>query len=174
MLWSAANSPTGRILALGDDTVFGYGRRGIASGQVGHRADTYHLWRRNYPPTPNGESSQKTQPKKRKGLAKPRWFDNDSLIVRAMALTPDKLLVAGPPNLGKKSSGILAFDNRDEALAGFHGRRGVYLQVVSTEDGSTLARHTLQAMPVFDAMSAADGKVFMALQDGTVVCWGQK
>ena len=101
-------------------------------------------------------------------------YGTESLIVRAMVLTDGKLLVAGPPDLAKKSSGLLALENHDEALDGFLGQRGVFLRVVSTEDGATLAEHELPAPPVFDGMSAAEGRVLIALRDGTVVCWSGK
>ena len=166
-------------------TVVGYGRASISSGATGHRADTYHLWRRDREQVqPSEPPQEKPQDKKRKQqqekktgkkrLAAPVWLDLQSLTVRAMTLTPDKLLVAGPPDLGRKTADLLAFDNPDEALAGFLGQRGVYLRLVSTKDGATLAEYPLGAMPVFDGMSAAEGNVVLALQDGTVVCWGKK
>ena len=171
---AASSAPAGRILALGDDAVFGYGRVSISSGPVGHRADAYHLWRRDKKTAPAVVSPKKRRQAKKGGLPAPLWSDANSLIVRAMTLTPELLLVAGPPDLGRKTPDLLAFDNHDEALAGFRGERGVYLRVVSTEDGSTMAQHRLKSLPVFDGMSAAAGNVFLSLQDGTVACWGEK
>jgi len=168
---AAGNSPAGRILVLNDDAVFGYGRTSISSGPTGHRADAYHLWRRDRGQARSNETARGSRQKRGKGPGPTVWSKKDSLIVRAMALTPDKLLVAGPPDLGRKTPKLLAFENPDEALAGFRGERGVYLRLVSIEEGSTLAEHALAALPVFDGMSAASGNVFLALQDGTVVCW---
>jgi outer membrane protein assembly factor BamB len=187
---AASSHPFGRILAMDDQAIFGYGRTAISSGPTGHRADTYHLWRRDRDrllaaETPADEpeaksSAGKRKPKSsagkpkpgRKALAPPAWSDLSSLIVRAMALTPGKLLVAGPPDLGRKSAELLAYDNPDEALAGFRGERGVSLRIVDRDTGSTLAEHLLTAMPVFDGLSVAQGRVLIALQDGTVECWG--
>jgi len=168
---AASSAPAGRILALGDDAVFGYGRTSISGGPTGHRADAYHLWRRDRKPTSAGEPQAKKPRKRGRGMAPPVWSDDKSLVVRAMALTPERLFVAGPPDLGKKTPGLLAFENPDEALAALRGRRGVLLRAVATEDGSTLAEHELPALPVFDGMSAAEGKLLLALRNGTVVCW---
>ncbi len=172
---AAGGAPAGRILALSDESIFGYGRTSIASGATGHKADAYHLWRRDRkPPAPDEPAASgppsRRKPKRKPALSAPVWSDAESLIVRAMVLTPGKLLVAGPPDLGRKTSGVLAFENEDEAMAGYRGERGVFLRLVSTGDGSTLGEHTLPAMPVFDGMAAAHGSVLLALKDGTVVC----
>jgi hypothetical protein len=180
---AASSHPFGRILAMDDQAIFGYGRTTISSGATGHRADTYHLWRRDRDSLLAAESpAGKRKPRSpegkakpgRRALAPPAWSDTRSLIVRAMALTPGKLLVAGPPDLGRKSTELLAYDNQDEALAGFRGQRGVSLRIVATDNGSTLAEHPLPAMPVFDGLSVAGGRVLIALQDGTVECWSGK
>jgi hypothetical protein len=174
--WARATSsaPSGRILAFDGDAMLGYGRTAVAGGPVGHNADSYHLWRRDRRPAPPAESGRKKGRAGRPGSPATVWSDKESLIVRAMVLARDKLLVAGPPDLGRKASGLLAFENEEEALAAFRGEKGVFLRVVSTKDGSTLAEHAIPALPVFDGMSVAAGRIFLALQNGSVVCWGGK
>jgi len=110
-----------------------------------------------------------------KASAKPEpdWADTNSIVARAMVLAGDKLVVAGPPDLGKKATGILAFENEAEALAGFEGQKGVYLRVVGAADGKKLSETKLPAMPVFDGAAAAGGKLYISLKDGTVVCYGK-
>jgi len=88
-------------------------------------------------------------------------------------LAGDRLVVAGPPDLTEKDPALLAYQNEQESLAGFRGERGVSLRVVSAGDGATLSEAKLPTMPVFDGMSAADGKLYIALRDGTVQCWGK-
>ena len=83
-----------------------------------------------------------------------------------MVLTQDKLVVAGPPDLRKKADGILAYANEKEAMASFKGEKGVMLRVLNTTDGRKLSEQRLNAMPVFDGMSAAQGRIFVALKNG--------
>jgi len=83
----------------------------------------------------------------------------------------DRLVVAGPPDAGKKSGGLLAYDNEKEALASFRGEKGVYMRVINLADGKTLSEQRLGTMPVFDGISAAQGKVFIALKNGELQCW---
>ena len=103
----------------------------------------------------------------------PLWSNTQSLTVRAMALAGDRLAVAGPPEVGKKSEGVLSFDNQEEALAAFQGRGDAFLRIVSAEDGETIHQHQLAAMPVFDGLATAGGKIYVGLQDGSVVCLGK-
>ncbi len=39
-------------------------------------------------------------------------------------------------------------------------------------DGKPLAEYSLKRPPVFDGMAAADGRLYFANTDGTVVCYG--
>jgi outer membrane protein assembly factor BamB len=174
--WASGDSTTfGRIMAFNDRHAYGYGRVKIASAAVGHKMDDYHLFgvqkvmmQTNRQPRQKKTKPVATGPKK----PTPFWSDQDSLIVRAMALTRDKLLVAGPPDLRKRQTdGVLAYLNDKEALASFKGEKGVYLRVVNTTDGKTLSEKKLNAMPVFDGLSAARGKVFVSLKNGQIQCW---
>ncbi|MCD6393211.1 MAG: PQQ-binding-like beta-propeller repeat protein, partial [Planctomycetes bacterium] len=171
--------PTGRILCFDEDRIFGYGRKEIASGPVGHRLDSYQLFAKTKIMTQT--KSVPKAPKKQKGAGKPAavkpepgtWSNDRSLVVRAMVLTPDKLVVAGPPDVGRKESKLLAYENEAETLAAFKGEKGTFLQVVSSSDGEVLGQCKLDAMCVFDGMSAASGRIFVSLKDGTLQCWGQ-
>jgi hypothetical protein len=98
--------------------------------------------------------------------------DSDFLIVRAMVVGADKMAVAGPPNAGRKESGLLAYSNPDEVLAAFEGRKGVYLRIVSASDGKSVSETALEALPVFDGMSAANGYLYVAMKNGKLACLG--
>lgn len=157
--------PSGRILCFDEDNVYGYGRKAVASAAVGHRADEYLLWSAEY----HRDSVESGNKKREAGSL--LWTDDDSLIVRAMTLSPGKLCVAGPPDVGRKTPDLLAFDNPHESLEAFLGKKGVFMRVIDTETGKVLSEHRLPAMPAFDGMIAAQGKVFLSLSDGTVQAW---
>ncbi len=67
----------------------------------------------------------------------------------------------------------LAFANEPEARAAFEGKKGVFLRIVNAADGKTVSQISLPAMPAFDGMSTAGGKLYISLQDGTVTCFGK-
>jgi len=51
---------------------------------------------------------------------------------------------------------------------------GGELRVLSVKDGARLATHKLLAAPAFDGLAIAGGKVYLTLQDGTIVCLGKE
>ncbi len=180
--WASGNETTfGRIMTFDEKNAYGYGRVMIASAALGHQADDYHLFgvekvltqtgvrkarnrNRNRNKTANSQADAQKKPA-------PFWADTQSLIVRAMVLTQDKLVVAGPPDVRQKESGILAYKNDEEALASFVGEKGVFLRVLTATDGQVLSETPLDAMPVFDGISAAQGRVFVSLKNGQLQCW---
>jgi hypothetical protein len=170
---NAANAfPSGQILSFNNDAVYGYGREKVAAGPVGHRADTYRLFRSERktiaaPPRKQGK-------KKSSGKTEAMWTDANSLIVRAMVLGHDRLAVAGPVDLGRKDPDKLAFKNEPEARASFEGNKGVYLRIVRAADGKKVSECELPDMPVFDGMAAANGRLYLSTQKGRVVCLSSK
>ena len=50
------------------------------------------------------------------------------------------------------------------------GQGGAILLCVSAKEGKKLGELKLDACPVFDGLAAAEGKLFIAMMDGSVVC----
>lgn len=93
----------------------------------------------------------------------PAWFKWVPVRIRAMVLAGKRLFVAGPPDVVGLS----------DPMAAFKGRKGALLRVYSTTDGALLAEHKLDAPPVFDGLIAANGRLYLSLEDGTILCLGQ-
>ncbi|NQT38472.1 MAG: hypothetical protein HQ581_13330, partial [Planctomycetes bacterium] len=123
------------------------------------------------PPSKSDKGGRRGKPTPAKGEIV--WSDTESLTARAMVLAGDRLVVAGPVDLGEKTEGILSFKNEPEALAAFQGENDICLRVISTADGKTISECKLDALPVFDGMSAAAGKLYLSLKDGSVACFGK-
>jgi hypothetical protein len=95
---------------------------------------------------------------RRRGEDKPHWSVSLPVHVRAMVLAGDVLFAAGAgPAPGK-------------APAGQDVSPTPLLLAISARDGSELARHPLPAAPVFDGMAAARGELYLALENGQVLC----
>ena len=170
---AAGSAPFGRIMSIEDDVIFGYGRESIASQAAGHTLDTYHL----YSSAKKGAEKKSSKGgkkggKKRGGKGKDfRWSNNVNLTIRAMVTTPEYIVAAGVPDMGKKSADILSYDNEQEALDAYQGRKGGLLRIYSKETGEQEVEYKLSAAPVFDGLSIADHAVLMSLKDGTVEYW---
>ncbi len=92
------------------------------------------------------------------------WSQRVPLRIRAMVLTPQRLFVAGPPDV---------IDPQDP-LGAFQGRKGGSLYVIDAATGQRLAEHTLTSPPVFNGAAAARGRLFLAAEDGSLTCLGKR
>jgi len=81
----------------------------------------------------------------------------------AMVAGNKYLAVAGPP----------AEVQRDDPWAGFEGRAGGELHILDSETGKPGNKVDLDSPPVWDGMAVANGRLFIALQDGSIECFGE-
>jgi len=97
-----------------------------------------------------------------------------------MLLADKTLFVAGPPDVLDE---VQAFKYPDEPdvpailsrqNAALVGKEGALLWVASASNGQRLAQYNLKALPVWDGMAAAGGRLYMTLADGRVICWDSK
>ena len=89
---------------------------------------------------------------------KEQWTKRVLIQVRAMVLADKVLFVAGP-----------LYDAGD-GPQGSNEDQGALLIAFSASDGSELARYRLDSAPIFDGMAAADGRLYMSLENGQVFC----
>lgn len=92
------------------------------------------------------------------------WMERVSVRVRAMALANDRLFLTGPPDV---------VDPKDP-LGAFEGRKGALLYCIDAQAGKKTAEYPLASPPVFNGIAAARGRLFLALEDGSVACFGSK
>jgi len=92
----------------------------------------------------------------------PKWSVQIPMRAQAMVISPKRLYLAGPPDVAPV----------DDPMAAFEGRKGGLLWIVSSEDGKRLAEVKLDHPPVFDGMSAANGRLYLATHDGSLICMG--
>jgi hypothetical protein len=172
--WASACRETvfGRILCYDESNVYGYGRIGISGSRMSQWEDAYHLFRApKVLRTTTGSFDKLPKGRKPGPRPTPVWSDPDSLIVHGMALTPGVVIVAGAVDRRVRQGDLLAYEDGDVAMASIKGDYGVRLRLVSAEDGSVVSEERLDAMPVHDGLSAANGSVFISLKNGAVERW---
>ena len=106
--------------------------------------------------------------------------DAPILQVRSIAVAAQTLFVAGPPDVADEEKAFY-FPNspevkadREKQAAALRGSQGALLQAISTRDGKTLAQYRLDALPVYDGMALAYGRLFLSLKNGQVLCMRSK
>jgi outer membrane protein assembly factor BamB len=127
-------------------------------------------------PGGNGGGVPNTKP----SWVEPHWTKDIPLLVRAMLKSEDALFLVGPPDFVDEVETFEKLKNRDEKVqellsrqdAALLGAEGAILRVVSTRDGSTLKDYELKSLPVWDGLAAAQGRLYLATQDGSIVCFG--
>jgi len=120
------------------------------------------------------------------GAAKQMGFDHNwtkfvPVFPRAMVLASDAIVVSGPPDLLDEEYALERLAAKDPAIRkqlqaqadSLEGKKGGRFCVFSTTDGSYISDIDIDALPVWDGMSTAYGRIYMATTDGRVICLGQ-
>ncbi len=165
-------APAGRILAFDEASVYGYGRK--PEYFKWSTPLEYHLFATSKAPkiiTRRGQQG-------RAQSITYNWSQEIPFYVRAMVLAGKTLFVAGPPDVVNEEEAFDRFADPkiqaqlEEQVAVLNGRDGSLLWAVSTSDGAKVAEYKLDFIPVWDGMAAAYGRLFLATNDGRVVCLG--
>jgi len=193
-------APAGRILALDDSAVYGYGRKpqyfrwttpleyhlfaSSKSPEIIQAPPARPAAKKAARPAAKAARPRKQAQPKKKRRARPRpariayrWSQETPLHVRAMVLAGKTLFIAGPPDVLDEEK---AFDGLgdaalraklEEQAASLAGKKGALLLAVSASDGGKLAEYRLESPPEWDAMAAANGRLYFSTTDGKVLCF---
>lgn len=109
-----------------------------------------------------------------------KWRTDLPLLVRSMLKINDNLVVAGPPDIIDEESTFQRLVNGDTSVnaklaeqdRALDGEQGAILQVISAKDGTKLGELKLDALPTWDGMATAYGRLHLTTTDGRVLCYG--
>ncbi|MCF7847986.1 MAG: PQQ-binding-like beta-propeller repeat protein [Kiritimatiellales bacterium] len=173
-------NPAGRLLVKNGESIFGFGRV-----QTDYRWMTplaYHLYHID-------ESAPLLDPDKKvkknagygfptEKLFKYHWSQDVPLFATGLTVAGDVLFAAGAPKLvDEKKDWENIYETDVEARLQkqtelLDGSEGAVLMAVNTKTGKKLADLKLPAIPVWDGMIAANGKVYVCLKNGDLICLG--
>jgi len=191
--------PSGRILAVDADRVYGYGRK--PQYFVNASVLEYHLFgsektvsagaaervsraggKMNRRSTHrNADSSdwklRRAFPTEDLTAARYQWsLDQPALQVRAMVAAGNALAVAGHPDFIDERRAFRLPDDPEvqrrlqKQAEALEGRHGGQLWLVGKTDGRAVARYRLDAPPIFDGMAVAGGRLLISAMDGSLLC----
>jgi len=195
--------PSGRILVTDESSVYGYGRKPeyLCNASVleyhlyaADKAITGEsISRVNKATARINASSDKNNadssdwklrqgfPREDLSAASFRWSQEQlALFVRAMVLTNSTLFIAGPPDVVDEEQAFYRPDDPEilaklgEQEAALEGQKGTLLWAMSASDGKKLAEYELESVPVWDGMAAANGRLYLVMRDGRVLCLAKK
>ncbi|MFC1636100.1 PQQ-binding-like beta-propeller repeat protein [Planctomycetota bacterium] len=97
-----------------------------------------------------------------KATGKQTWAGRIHVRIRAMVVTENFLFIAGPPDVV----------DPEDPLGAFEGRKGGVLVGIDRSGGQRVWEYALDAPPVFDGLAAASGRLYVALKNGSIACFG--
>jgi outer membrane protein assembly factor BamB len=137
----------GRLLVFDESMIYGYGRRQVHwSNQLQDGA--YRLFAVKRREGTAQTSASSVEP----------WTKPVTIQVRAMVLAGNVLFVAGPSA------------DAGNGPAGRNENQGALLMAISASDGTELAQYQLDSSPVFDGMAAAYGRLYVSMENGSLLC----
>jgi len=187
--WKVGNEvPSGRILSYNESSVFGYGRDQYVGGNTGQwrGGEKYQIFAYDRSSDTKEPHQTGRQPAtRRRGRKTPdaealnyRWTGQVPLFVTAMVVAGKTMFIAGPPDVVRtqdaKGEQALRLENPLEIVDAWAGRKGALLWAVSTEDGARLAEYELDSLPVFDGMAATNGRLYLPMKNGQLLCLANK
>jgi outer membrane protein assembly factor BamB len=152
--WGGASAQFGLMMAYDDKNLWVVRRKG------------YSLFKKPNKPFSDEEESVNDFAKRKKGNQKGSASKDYSWNVK-LGARPRALIKAGD-NL---FLGTIPSAKGDDPHAAYEGRVNGMITVVSDKDGQKVAEHKLDAPVKWDGMAAANGKLFVALENGNVECW---
>ncbi len=160
---SRLSVPYGLMLTFDAETVWGVRRAHLMRWNV-KGTGRYTLFAESRPKASTGEAHLPDFRKPSKGsVTKFQWTASLSMRPRAM-LKAGKLLLLG---------GMTDEAGRQDPSAASEARAGGLLQTFAAGDGSKVSECKLPSPPVWDGMAVANGRLFIALQNGRILCLGK-
>ena len=167
--WGIGQAKTSGLMVRGKDAVYGvevYGPNfrettffaGGGNAVFKPGADAYRLLCFSLKPVASPPPAKRAGAKKK--LPPPAWQQSLNIRVTAMVRAGGVIFVAGSPD---------TVDPQDPHGA-WEGRKGGLLAALSATNGKLLAQINLPSPPVWDGMAVARGKLYLALEEGTVAC----
>ena len=158
---SGASALFALMMAYDDESIWGVNRK------------DYTLFKAENKPfsddeEPLNDFTAKKSPPKQKGKKKGAPKDDKIVWQSALSLRPRAMLKAGKHLF---FGGMPKEVAKDDPHATYEGRKGGLLAVVSAEDGTTVKQYALDSPVAWDAMAAANGKLFLSTEKGELQCW---
>lgn len=163
--------PSGQMLVVDGESVYGYGPKQGYGSPLHSR--NYRLFRSPHLPETEGQGGQRQ--------FKSDWEIDAPLYTRALVKTEDVLVAAGPLNPLDEGKPRVVYsqakqEKREEALVAlehWHGKHGAKLLLLDPETGSLFRELHIDSLPVWDGLAAADGALYLACEDGSLICYGE-
>jgi outer membrane protein assembly factor BamB len=170
-------SSAGRILIFDETSIYGYQDETFSS--VG-------MFSSGKEPTLAKDNTAKFKKPKWRNARHTKviheWYNDVPFYAHGLVLADQTIFIAGPPKFDERNVRAYLTSSRTDnqqplgvlrdALDSFEGRKGALMWAVNKADGKKLAEYKLESPPVFDGMAAANGRLYVSMKNGRILCLG--
>ncbi len=196
-------TPSGRLIVVDDNTVYGYGRKPeflaesivleyqlYAAEKEGDPRSIKAITQSKQPANAFDKSLfnyagdwklRQGIPKEERSAVRFKWLvDKPAIQTRAMVLADKTLFVSGPPDIVDEEAAFFALDDAEvlerlaEQSALLKGKDGARIWAVSAANGKKLTEYKLDSLPVWDGMVVANGRLYMTSMNGEILSFTGK
>jgi outer membrane protein assembly factor BamB len=153
------SAPAGRIMSFDDERIYTWGRE-----------KKYFKWSKQYRYYLYASDYEYEQ----------QWGTTLPILPRAMVLADEKLFLLGPREVLDQEAAVSAMNTvEQQELATMQeqelgGENGSVLLCVDPTSGETTHSFHVDALPEFDGMVAAYGRIYASTTDGRILCLGNE
>jgi hypothetical protein len=179
-----SHTPCGRIMVFDDTNVYGLISENLGNNINPRQSYTLYAAKKEAPlkqqPASDTDATRRGAKRKAAKRSVPYLWQmkQSGILANAMVLAGRNLFMAGPPDVANEENTFGFVYGADDEIHrqmqaqedAWLGKQGAVLTVVSADTGEKLSEQRIAAIPVWDGMIAAGGRLYLALQDGTVLC----
>jgi hypothetical protein len=172
-------SSAGRILVFDDTSVYGYQDETFSSAGIFSAGKEPRLAKDNA-----GKFKKPKYRNARHTKLVYDWYNDVPFYGHGLVLAGQTIFVAGPPKFNEANVRAYLTSNRTDdqqpplalrdALDSFEGGKGGLMWAVNKSDGKKMAEYKLDSTPVFDGMAAANGRLYLSMKNGRILCLAGK
>ena len=115
-------------------------------------------------------------------LVKPKWTQDVPIYVRGMVLSGSRLFIVGPPDIIDEEATFAQLSERDPQVLellerqdqALEGAQGGLVLAVNTITGNVDHQLPIDALPAWDGLAGANGKLYLSTLDGRLMCFGSE
>jgi len=159
--WTYGKARTSGLMVLGSDVSYGVEVYNSTSRETVFRPGS-RPYRLKCVPWQVRNKQAGAKKNRKAGAPRPRWEQRVAIRITALLRAGETLFAAGSPDIV----------DPDDPHGAWEGRKGGVLAAFSTAEGKKLAGYRLPSPPVWDGMAAVPGRLFLALENGEIACYG--
>jgi outer membrane protein assembly factor BamB len=177
---------TGRMIVFDESRVYSFFAQNVGNNINPRTSYSLYATKKDIPePKKTVEEKADSRAKRKRRAKVPQgkiehlWeLAKPDLLANAMVLAGGNLFLAGPPDVADEEKTYRFVLGADDQInrqmsrqeQAWLGKQGALLYVISADSGQKLSEYKIPAIPIWDGMIAANKRLYISLNNGTIMC----